>query len=123
MSYLSYRALNASPETLANAMRYHRNKIKIRVYNTNNVFASQPSILENQLPKELRLSNITPLRTDYIDGKVTVNNKVELLVDLAKETAEDARVIIDLALSIELIDISTHNILLAYIAKTHNSRA
>lgn len=120
MSYLSYKELNVKPETLIHSLTYHRNKLKIRVYNTNPPFASQPAILAIRLPTTQRLSNITPLRTDYIDGKVTTNNKVELLIDLAKELKEDAIAILDLSHQHGLIAKQAYDSLLEYITKVNN---
>lgn len=117
MDYLSYKELQTNQETLVNSLKFHRNKLKLRVYNTNPPFASQPALLENQLPTTLRLSNITPLRTDYIDGKVTTNNKVELIIDLAKESKEDSIAILNLAHTNGLMTSYIFNILIAYVHK------
>jgi hypothetical protein len=117
MAYLSYKKLNANSKALIHSLKFHRNRLKIRVYNTNPPFASQPAILNSQLPVELRLSNITPLRTDYIDGKVTANNKVELLVDLAKEPQADAEELLNLAYSNGLIPKDKYDTLIAYTNK------
>lgn len=111
MSYLSYKQLQG---TLIDSLSFHRNKLKIRVYNTNPPFASIPALYTNNIAIKKRLDNITPLRTDYIDGKNVSNNKVELIVDVNKETLEDTIELLTLAYTNGLMNKSKYEQLLAY---------
>jgi len=117
-TYLSYKGLHSIIKSLA----FHRNKLKLRLYNTNPPFASQQAVLGNNSKaiKAIRAHNyhnVTPLRTDYIAGKATPNNKVELIIHLDEEQLTDAIEILNIARDSQIIDSSRYNQLKAYITE------
>ena len=94
--YLSFTKLKDYNECIY----FQKNKLKIRLFNTNEPFASIKANLPHnvKLQKEITeaYGNITKSRTDYIDGKSTSNRKIDLIIDPHKEHPEDYIIAIEL---------------------------
>lgn len=99
MPYLSYTSLlsTVKDEAFNRSLYFHRNKIKLRLFNTNEEFASVPALLDNTSRANYShklYNNISILQTDYIDGKRVPSSKVDLIVNPIKESKENLAAIL-----------------------------
>lgn len=109
MDYITFKELPLSIQQnqLLNSIHSHRGKLKIRLFNTNEDYASIPSYYNNheqsvQLQKQLvNYQNITSSQVDYIDGQYSGNRKIDLIISPRVETRENLLLLLD---SLRLVD-------------------
>lgn len=87
VDYLTYKNL---PEIqninqgIISSLHIHKSKIKIRLFNTNEEFASIPALYTKNLALQQTLQgykNITQSQTDYQNGKYSGSRKVDLIIN------------------------------------------